>query len=107
MKIGNLTLNGVAALAPMAGQTSHALRQMAREFGDCGLVCTELLSSHAIHFRNAKTEKMVDWTPDERPFAVQIFGAQPERMRMAAEMAQEAGADIVLTYAALDLAARR
>jgi tRNA-dihydrouridine synthase len=32
---------------------------------------------------------------DERPFAVQIFGGQPERMRMAAEMAEEVGADIL------------
>src|SRR5437899_9198760 len=32
---------------------------------------------------------------DERPFAVQVFGAQPERMRMAAEMAEEVGADIL------------
>src|SRR5437660_7724736 len=32
---------------------------------------------------------------NERPFAVQIFGGQPERMRMAAEMAEEVGADIL------------
>jgi nifR3 family TIM-barrel protein len=32
---------------------------------------------------------------EERPFAVQIFGGQPERMRMAAEMAEEVGADIL------------
>lgn len=95
MTIGGVTIETPLTLAPMAGQTSHALRQMAREFGDCGLVCTELLSSHAIHFRNAKTEKMYDWTADEYPLAVQLFGSDPALMAEAARIVADLGATFV------------
>ena len=42
-----------------------------------------------------KSKRQMRFYEDERPFAVQIFGGQPERMRMAAEMAEEIGADIL------------
>lgn len=95
MTIGGVTIEKPLTLAPMAGQTSHALRRIAREFGDCGLVCTELLSSHAIHFRNPKTEKMYDWTDDERPFAVQLFGSDAAIMAEAARVVADLGATFV------------
>ncbi len=95
MQIGGITIDTPLLLAPMAGQTGHAFRRVVREFGDCGLVCTELLSSHAIHYKNTKTLRMYDWTDDERPFAVQLFGSDPAIMAEAARMVAGAGATIV------------
>src|SRR4029078_2299994 len=42
-----------------------------------------------------KSTRQMRFYENERPFAVQIFGGQPERMRMAAEMAEEVGAGIL------------
>jgi nifR3 family TIM-barrel protein len=82
-------------LAPMAGQTNYAARVLSREMGDCGLVCTELLSSIAINYKNAKTFNMFDWRESESPFAVQLFGSDPAMMAEAARVVADHGADIV------------
>jgi nifR3 family TIM-barrel protein len=93
--IGNVYLETPLTLAPMAGQTNHAFRTLCREMGDCGLVCTELISSQAIHFKSKKTWHMFDWTEAERPFAVQLFGNDPQLMADAAKLVVDHGADIV------------
>lgn len=93
--IGNVYIETPLTLAPMAGQTNHAFRTVCREMGDCGLVCTELISSQAIHYKSKKTWHMFDWTEAERPFAVQLFGADPAIMAEAAKMVADHGADIV------------
>lgn len=95
LRIGNITVTTPLTLAPMAGQTSRAFRQLCREIGDCGLVCTELISSKAIHYKSARTFKMFDWSPDESPFAVQLFGGEPDVMAEAARIVADQGADIV------------
>ncbi len=93
--IGNVYIETPLTLAPMAGQTNHAFRTMCREMGDCGLVCTELISSQAIHYKSRKSRNMFDWTEAERPFAVQLFGSDPTMMAEAARMVVDEGADIV------------
>lgn len=59
------------------------------------MVCTELISSQAIHYKNHKTWQMFDWRPQESPFAVQLYGAEPAVMAEAARMVVDYGADIV------------
>lgn len=95
IQIGKITVQTPLTLAPMAGQTNHAFRAVCREMGDCGLVCTELLSSAAIHFKNQKTFRMFDWQDSEHPYAVQLFGADPTVMAEAARVVADHGADIV------------
>lgn len=95
MRIGDVVIDPPLTLAPMAGQTNAGLRRMARRFGDCGLVCTELLSSEAISRRVPKSYAMFDWKPDENPFAVQLFGADTNVMADAAQMVVADGAAIV------------
>jgi nifR3 family TIM-barrel protein len=95
IEIGGIRIDTPLALAPMAGHTLYALRQLAREYGACGLVCTELLSSHAIHLRSQKSEKYYDWMAHEYPFAVQLFGSDPDIMADAARAVVELGAPIV------------
>src|SRR5258708_26071040 len=95
MHIGGITIDPPLTLAPMAGQTNHPSRGLWREMVDCGLVCTELISSHGIHYKNAKTCNMFDWSEAEHPFAVQLFGADPVVMAEAARIVADRGADIV------------
>jgi len=93
--IGDIHIHVPLTLAPMAGQTNHAARLLAKETGACGLVTTELLSSLAIHYKNNKTFAMFDWTTDERPVSVQLFGADPAVMAEAAQVVADSGAEIV------------
>jgi hypothetical protein len=81
-------------LAPMAGYTDHPYRILCKE-GGADFVCTELLSATALHYGNAKTFTMMDWTEEERPVGCQIFGAEPEFMAEAAYAVRQAGCDVV------------
>lgn len=95
--IGDMVIETPLSLAPMAGQTNHAFRRLCREIGGVGLVCTELLSSVPLQFKGGlKTSlQYFDWTPDERPFAVQLFGNDPYVMAEASKIVVEHGAAIV------------
>jgi tRNA-dihydrouridine synthase B len=95
IQVGNITIDPPLFLAPMAGQTNHPFRVLCREMGDCGMVCTELISSQAIHFKNSKTFDMFTWTDAEHPFAVQLYGSDPAIMAEAARIVVDRGADIV------------
>jgi nifR3 family TIM-barrel protein len=95
MRIGGITIDPPLTLAPMAGQTNHPFRVLCREMGDCGLVCSELISSQAIHYRNHKAFNMFDWTNDEQPIAVQLYGSDPATMAEAAQIVAGRGAGIV------------
>ena len=94
IQIGKIPIDPPVVLAPMAGVTNHAFRLICRRFG-AGLVWTDMISSYGIKYRNPRTLSMFDWTPDERPVAVQIFGAEPRAMANAAKVIEESGADIV------------
>ncbi len=95
MSIGGIVVDPPLTLAPMAGHTNHAFRVICREMGDCGLVCTELISGHIVQERSARSFKMFDWSDVEHPFAVQLFGSDPAMMAEAARMVADAGADII------------
>ncbi|HEY3298621.1 MAG TPA: tRNA dihydrouridine synthase DusB [Armatimonadota bacterium] len=94
LRIGNIEISPSVVLAPMAGITNHSFRVICRQFG-AGAVWTDMISSYGIHYRNQKTLDMFDWTEEERPVAVQIFGADPAVMATAAELVEQSGADIV------------
>ncbi|HVG39801.1 MAG TPA: tRNA dihydrouridine synthase DusB, partial [Pyrinomonadaceae bacterium] len=94
-KIRNIEINPPLILSPMAGVTDYSFRRMAKRRGGIGLTVSEFISVEGLTRNNPKSKRQMRFFDYERPFAVQIFGAQPERMRMAAEMAQEVGADIL------------
>ncbi|HVK03421.1 MAG TPA: tRNA dihydrouridine synthase DusB [Armatimonadaceae bacterium] len=91
-RIGDREIWPPVVLAPMAGITAHPFRVICKRHG-AGLVVTELISSHAIHYKNQKTFGMFDWTDDERPAFCQLFGGEPEMMAEAARIVTEHGAD--------------
>ena len=95
VSIGGVSLGGAFALAPMAGVTDFAFRQLCREKGAAYTV-TEMISAKALCYHDEKTKSLLYMPPDEHPAAVQIFGHEPEIMAEAAPMARElSGADIV------------
>ena len=95
MRIGNVEIHSKLALAPMAGVTDTAFRQICAEAG-AGLTCTELISSKALCYHDKKTFSLLRQFPGEHPAAVQIFGSDPVCMAEAAQIAIEAtGADML------------
>lgn len=94
MQIGKVKLDNPVILAPMAGVTDFAFRQLVKEF-DCGLVCAEMVSSKGLIYNNDRTVEMLNIHPEERPISIQIFGCEPEIMAQAARIVEEKGADII------------
>lgn len=78
----------------MAGYTDHPFRLLCKEQG-AGLVCTELLSSTAMWHGSERTGEMMDWTDDERPVGVQIFGGDPDHMALATRTVAEKHPDYI------------
>ncbi len=95
MNIGNVQLNGRLFLAPMAGATDLAFRQICREHG-AALSVSEMVSTRALVYQNQKTNRLLCPAPNETPFSVQIFGHEPESMAQGAVLAQErSGCDLI------------
>ena len=95
MRIGTVEINSRLALAPMAGVTDVAFRQICAELG-AGYTVTELISSKALCYHDKKTLSLLQQFPGEHPAAVQIFGSDPACMAEAAQIALEhTGADII------------
>ena len=83
-KIGNVKIDNQVVLAPMAGITDSAFRRIAKSMG-CGLLSTEMVSDKAIMYENTRTKEMLYMTECERPISQQIFGAEVESFKIAAE----------------------
>ena len=84
MKIGNVELKNNIFLAPMAGITDMAFRSICKEFG-AGLTYTEMISAKGIFYNDEKTYKLIEKSPNEVPFAIQIFGSDSDVMGIASE----------------------
>ena len=79
----------------MAGVTDYTFRRLIKRRGGVGLVVSEFISVEGLSRGNPKSKRQMRFDEEERPYAVQIFGGQPERMVIGAEMAEEVGADIL------------
>ncbi len=95
MKIGSINLSPPLALAPMAGMTDTAFRRLVKRRGGCGLVVTEMVSSEGLVRGIDRTLEYAEYTEEERPVSIQIFGGDPEKMAAAAQIVEGMGADIV------------
>lgn len=94
MKIGNLTLQGYAALAPMAGVADRAFRELCMEFG-AGYCVSEMVSSKGIAYHSKKSAELMVISDTERPCAVQIFGTEPDTMADAARFALQYKPEVI------------
>lgn len=95
IKIGNVTLEHPVAMAPMAGMTDTAFRRLVKRQGGCGLVVTEMVSSEGLVRGIDRTLEYAEYTEEERPVSIQIFGGDPVKMADAAQIVEGMGADIV------------
>jgi tRNA-dihydrouridine synthase B len=95
VKIGKIELAQPFALAPMAGMTDTAFRRLVKRRGGCGLVVSEMVSSEGLVRGIDRTLEYAEYTEEERPVSIQIFGGDPEKMAHAAQIVEGMGADIV------------
>jgi tRNA-dihydrouridine synthase B len=95
MKIGSVHLSTPFAIAPMAGMTDTAFRRLVKRRGGCGLVVTEMVSSEGLIRGIDRTLEYTEYTEEERPISIQIFGGDPGKMAAAAQIVEGMGADIV------------
>jgi tRNA-dihydrouridine synthase B len=95
MQIGHVALESPFVVAPMAGMTDTAFRRLVKRQGGCGLVVTEMVSAEGLVRGIDRTLEYAEYTEEERPVSIQIFGGDPDRMAEAARIVQDLGADIV------------
>lgn len=88
VSIGGLLLSGNIFLAPVAGYSDKAFRSICV---DCGadFTYTEMVSSEALVRDSDKTESLIGRAPNEKAYAVQIFGSNPEYMAKTAVIIAE------------------
>jgi len=95
LKIGPIEVDPPVVLAPMAGVTNAAFRQLCRSFGG-GLYVSEMITARALVERNDKTLRMVARAPGEDPHSVQLYGVDPAVMDAAVRiLVDEVGVDHV------------
>ncbi|MBI3048896.1 MAG: tRNA dihydrouridine synthase DusB [Acidobacteria bacterium] len=95
MNIGSVELASPFVVAPMAGMTDSAFRRLVKRHGGCGLVVTEMVSSEGLVRGIDRTLEYAEYTEEERPVSIQIFGGDPQKMAAAAQIVEGMGADIV------------
>jgi tRNA-dihydrouridine synthase B len=83
------------ALAPLAGFTDLPFRSVVKKFG-ADLTVSEMISSNALAFQNKRTLKMLEKSPLEEPYSIQIAGSNPHVIQKAVELInQQDGVDII------------
>jgi tRNA-dihydrouridine synthase B len=94
-KLGGREIANRLVLAPLAGIGNWFVRLQARRHG-AGLVFSEMVSSFGLKYGDRRTlREFLRIHPDEHPVAIQLFGHDPDAMRVAAAMAAERGADLI------------
>ena len=88
MKIGNIELSSPALFAPMAGYSDLGARYLARLYG-AGLTVSEMVSAKGLIYENKETEKLLDKSEIETPFAAQLFAHEPEILHRAVGLLPE------------------
>jgi tRNA-dihydrouridine synthase B len=94
LNIGGVPLKSHAVLAPMAGVSDRAYRELCVRFGAAYCV-SEMVSSKALSFNSKKSEELMEFSDLERPCGIQIFGDDPKCMADAAKHALENKPDII------------
>jgi nifR3 family TIM-barrel protein len=95
LTIGPLTVDPPVVLAPMAGVTNTAFRQLCRRYG-AGLYVSEMVTARALVEGNPRTLRMVSFAGDESPRSVQLYGVDPRVLHLAVRrLVDEVGVDHV------------
>lgn len=94
MKIGNLEIDSKAFLAPLAGITDKAFREICQDYG-AGYCETEMVSAKALSFGDKKSFELMEISDNNHPCGIQLFGNDPEIMAQGAKLAVSAKADVI------------
>lgn len=94
IRLGNTVIDGIAALAPMAGVADRAFRELCRGYGAAYCV-GEMASAKGLVLGDRKSEELLSVYEAERPMAVQLFGSSPEYMAKAALKAVGSSPDAI------------
>lgn len=90
-----INFKNLLMLAPLAGYTDLPFRSMVKHFG-ADITVSEMISSHALVYQNQKTLKMIEKSPEESPFSVQIAGSKEAIIQKAVEILNtQKGIDII------------
>ena len=87
-KIGNVEIKNQVVLAPMAGISNTAYRQIIKEMG-AGLIFAEMVSDKALVYGSEKTFDLLKMSDMERPIAQQIFGSDVNSFVKAAKLVED------------------
>ena len=93
-KIGNIELKSPWVLAPLAGITDAAMRQLCEEQG-AALTYTEMVSAKGMYYGDRKTAELTYISEGSGPTAIQIFGSEPDIMAEAARKLEPLGNEIL------------
>lgn len=94
MKIGPYELKNPFLLAPMAGITDAPFRKLCRLFG-AGMTTSEMTTADISLWNTAKSRRRLDLDMDAEPRTVQIVGAEPQQLALAARICADRGAQII------------
>jgi tRNA-dihydrouridine synthase B len=95
LRIGPVQLPGWVLLAPIAGYCDLSFRLVARSCGGVSLACTDLLCPEGVLRENKRSMELAATCPEDSPLAMQLYGAEPEKLCDAARWAVDHGAAIV------------
>lgn len=93
-KLGNFSFSTPLILAPMAGVTDRPFRQLCKSLG-ASMAVSEMVGAHSLFHGSEKTHRRANHEGETTPKSVQIVGAQPKMMALAAKINEEKGADII------------
>jgi len=94
LRIGNVDVPGRALLAPLSGITDEPFRALAEEFG-AALVVSEMIASAALSTGHREMVRKLRKVDGRLPHVVQLAGCESEWLTRGAEIAADAGADII------------
>ncbi len=94
MQIGPYKLNNNLVLAPMAGVTDRPFRQLCKNLG-AGFAVSEMVTSNSLLWGSKKTLRRANHEGETEPRSVQIAGADPAMMALAAKYNADNGAQII------------
>jgi tRNA-dihydrouridine synthase B len=94
LKIGPYQLKNKLILAPMAGVTDRPFRQLCRDYG-AAMAVSEMVIADPSFWKTQKSIHRLDHQGEHTPISVQIAGADPEMLALAAKLNQDMGAQII------------
>ncbi len=94
LTLGAISVDPPLLLAPMAGVTDRDFRLIVRRIGGVGMVSMEFISSRELMRGVPRVRDLMHFCDEERPIAIQIYGADAATMADAARVVEERGADV-------------